>query len=80
MITITDYSKLPLLHKVVYLMNHGRDLAIRGNAKLSARLYYLNGFYVEVWVQYNKVIGAEICSKHVIDKYLDDISLDDLKL
>lgn len=79
--TLFDFQLLPVPEQVSVLYDQGVYIGKRKVGELSALLYQLDSFYVEVLYQkYRRYIGRIRCSSstHLLDPYLEQINVEHL--
>lgn len=82
MLSYYHYSKLSPTKKIDYLNKRGHYLCDRAFLKYQIQLYYVDGFYAEVWIDPNQKIFNifPFTTTRCLKPYLDLIDISDLTL
>jgi hypothetical protein len=77
MITLEEFNRMPMLEKAEYTWSFGTFLLNKEYDDLSTRLYALDGFFVEIWIDYMALVHIKSFRNSCCDfqKYLNDIDL-----
>lgn len=79
MITLEEFKQMPMLEQAEYTWSFGTFLLNKEYEDLSTRLYALDGFFVEVWIDYISLVHIKsFKSNSSIQKYLNEIKLSGL--
>lgn len=80
MLSFYDYSKLSPNSKIDYLNKKGRYLCYRNFLKYKIKLYYIDDFFAEIWIDPdNKIFNIfPFTTSKCLKPYLDSIDINDL--
>jgi hypothetical protein len=75
------FNTLNFDEKAWHVWHHATFMIVRQNKRYRVNLYYMNGYYIQLWyhVKLNRIDKiAATPSKAVLNPYLEHIHLDDL--
>lgn len=78
---VDRFNTLTFDEKAWHVWHHATFMIVRQNSQYRVNLYYMNGYYIQLWyhVKRNRIdkIAATPSTK-VLDAYLKNIFIDDL--
>jgi len=78
-----NFNVLNFDEKAWHVWHHANFLMVRQNSYYRVNLYYMNGYYIQLWYHVNRNRIAKIAatrSNRIVDAYLQNISIDELIL
>jgi len=78
-----NFNVLNFDEKAWHVWHHANFLMVRQNSYYRVNLYYMNGYYIQLWyhVKRNRIAKiAATTSSRIVDAYLPNISIDELIL
>ncbi len=81
--SVEKFNVLNFDEKAWHVWHHANFLMVRQNSYYRVNLYYLNGYYIQLWyhVKRNRIAKiAATTSSRIVDAYLQNISIDELIL
>jgi len=78
-----NFNVLNFDEKAWHVWHHANFLMVRQNSYYRVNLYYMNGYYIQLWYHVKRNRIAKIAatrSNRIVDAYLQNISIDELIL
>ncbi len=81
--SVEKFNILNFDEKAWHVWHDANFLMVRQNSYYRVNLYYMNGYYIQLWyhVKRNRIAKiAATTSSRIVDAYLPNISIDELIL
>lgn len=81
--SVDKFNALNFDEKAWHVWHHANFLMVRQNSYYRVNLYYLNGYYIQLWYHVKRNRIAKIAatrSERIVDAYLPGISIENLIL
>jgi len=81
--SVEKFNVLNFDEKAWHVWHHANFIMVRQNSCYRVNLYYLNGYYIQLWYHVIRNRIAKIAatkSNRIVDAYLQNISINELIL